>query len=166
MTASLILDLFLISLVIFLAIRSAIIGFLDELFGVGPFVLGAYLGLMFMHLLKPYVAKCMNETLASVVSFLLIFSVVFLVMKIIQYILKKIFDGQIMNSFDHGLGFIFGAAEGFFLIIIVFLVMGILQKWCDTQALRDGSFLYKFFKGLIDSASIQVMEQVPIGAAA
>ena len=86
MTPSLILDLFLISLVLFLAIRSAIIGFLDELFGVGPFVLGAYLGLMFMHLLKPYVAKCMNQTLASVVSFLLIFSVVFLVMKIIQTI--------------------------------------------------------------------------------
>ena len=166
MTPSLILDLFLISLVLFLAIRSAIIGFLDELFGVGPFVLGAYLGLMFMHLLKPYVAKCMNQTLASVVSFLLIFSVVFLVMKIIQAILKKIFESQIMTSFDHGLGFLYGAAEGVFLIVIIFIVMVLIQNWADTQSLRDGSFLYKFFKGLIDSACGQVLEQFPVGAAA
>lgn len=166
MTPSLILDLFLISLVLFLAIRSAVIGFLDELFGVGPFVLGAYLGLMFMHLLQPYVAKCMNKTLASVVSFLLIFSVVFLVMKIIQYILKKVLEGQIMNSFDHGLGFIFGAAEGIFLIMIIFIVMVLVQNVADTQALRDGSFLFKIFKGFVDTASIQVLEQVPVGAAA
>lgn len=166
MTPSLILDLFLISLVIFLAIRSSIIGLIDELFGVGPFVLGAYAGLMLMHLLQPYVARFMNSTLASVLSFLLIFSIVFLLMKIIQNVLKKVLEGEILKSFDHGLGCLVGAAEGIFLIIIVFIVMVFVQKWCDTQALRDGSFLYKFFKGVIDTASVHVLEQVPLGAAA
>lgn len=58
-----------------------------------------------------------------------------------------------------------------FLVIPVWLFVlsttaYLIQNWADTQSLRDGSFLYKFFKGLIDSACGQVLEQVPVGAAA
>ena len=80
-----IIDVIFLLVVLILCIRAAAKGFLDEVFGLGTFIVGAYFSVYLMPFLKPYLASCMNETLAAVLSFLILFIAIFLIMKIIFF---------------------------------------------------------------------------------
>ena len=75
-----IIDIILFVIIFVICIRAAINGFLDEVFGLGSFVIGGYLAFFLTPYLQPHLAKSMNETLARVLSFLLLFIIVFLFM--------------------------------------------------------------------------------------
>lgn len=152
-------DIVFCVIILILCIRAAIKGLIDEFFGLGTFIFGAYLAYRFMPLLKPYLAASMNETLASILSFILIFVAIFLVIKIIQLALKSVFSGEILVSLDHGLGFFFGAAEGIFLVVLIFIGMKMFNNYFDTTAIREASVFYKFFNGLINTAG-NVLEKI------
>ncbi|MCR5612450.1 CvpA family protein [Treponema sp.] len=155
-----ILDVIFIVASLIICIHAAIRGFLDEVFGLGTFIIGAYGAFLLMPFLKPYLAKTMNDTLATILTFLILFVAIFLIMKIIHYAFKSIFSGTILKSLDHGLGFLFGIAESVCAIIIIFIVLEAVQPWFDTQALREASFFYNFFDGAVDKASSQILEHV------
>lgn len=155
-----IIDVIFLLVVLILCIRAAAKGFLDEVFGLGTFIVGAYFSVYLMPFLKPYLASCMNETLAAVLSFLILFIAIFLIMKIIQHALKSIFSGAILKSLDHGLGFILGIAEGIFCIILILVVMEVLQPWIDTKSLRESSFLYNAFDKFVNNVSSTFLEHI------
>lgn len=157
-----VIDIVLLILALIICIRAGINGLINEVFGLGTFILGAWLAFMFMNKLQPYLAECMNDKLASVLTFLILFTCVFLIMKIIQTVLKSFFSAQILNSLDHGLGLIIGVAEGVLFIIIVFILMEILQSWIDTSEIRNGSYLYHLFQGMIDSAGFKLPETIHV----
>lgn len=152
-----IVDIILLILIFFLCIRSAINGFLDEVFGLGSFVIGGYAAFLISPFLEPYLAKSMNSTLAKVLSFLLLFIIAFLILKIIQMALKSVFSGSILKSLDHCLGFGFGAVEGIFCVFLLFFILIVLQPWIDTADFRQSSYLYKLLEGLLDSTTSKIM---------
>lgn len=154
------LDIVMLVIVFFICIRAAIKGLIDEVFGLGTFVLGAFLAFKFMNKLQPYMAKSMNPTLASILSFVILFVIVFLIMKIIQLALKSVFSGSILTSLDHGLGFIFGIAEGVFIVVLIFILMEILQAWINTDELRKASYLYNLLHNLIETTGSTIMEHI------
>ena len=147
-----IIDIILFVIIFVICIRAAINGFLDEVFGLGSFVIGGYLAFFLTPCLQPHLAKSMNETLARVLSFLLLFIIVFLFMKIIQMALKSIFSGTILKSLDHCLGFGFGAIEGVFCVFLFFFLLIVLQPWFDSENFRQSSFLYRFLEDLLNSS--------------
>lgn len=154
-----VLDIVFCVIILILCIRAAIKGLIDEFFGLGTFIFGAYLSYRLMPYLKPYLAASMNETLAAIFSFVLIFVAIFLVIKIIQLAMKSVFSGDILVSLDHGLGFFFGAAEGIFLVVLIFIGMKMFNNYFDTTAIREASVFYKWFNVLIDSAG-NILEKV------
>lgn len=147
-----VLDVIFCVVILILCIRAAIKGFIDEFFGLGTFIFGSYISYRLMPLLKPYLAASMNETLAAILSFILIFVAIFLVIKIIQLAMKSLFSGDILVSLDHGLGFFFGAAEGIFLVVLIFIGMQMFNNYFDTTAIREASVFYKLFNSLINTA--------------
>lgn len=153
------LDVVFCVIILILSVRAAIKGLIDEFFGLGTFIFGAYLAYRLMHLLKPYLAACMNDTLASILSFILIFVAIFLIIKIIQLALKSVFSGSILQSLDHGLGFFFGAAEGVFLTVLIFIGMQMFNNYFDTTAIREASVLHKILNVFINSAG-NILEKV------
>ncbi|MBQ0002488.1 MAG: CvpA family protein [Treponema sp.] len=152
-------DIVFCVIILILCIRASIKGLIDEFFGLGTFIFGAYLAYRFMHLLKPYLAACMNDTIAAILSFILIFVAIFLIIKIIQLALKSIFSGSILKSLDHGLGFFFGAAEGIFLVVLIIIGMKMFNNYFDTTAIRESSVLCRFLSSLVNSAG-NILEKV------
>lgn len=152
------LDIILLVLILFFIIKAAIRGLVDEFFGIATFIFGAYLAIRLAPKLKPYLASNMNPTLANILAFLILFIVFFLITKILQIIIKSIFSGQILSSLDHALGFIYGAAEGIVLVIIVLSVMSAFQPWIDTASLRENSFFGKILGNLINAVSTKASE--------
>ncbi len=153
-----VIDIILAILAITVCIRAGIKGLIDEVFGLGTFIIGIFLAAIFMKKLQPYLATSMNDKFAAILSFLIIFIIVFLVMKILQVILKSIFSASILNSLDHGLGILIGMVEGILLIAVVFIVMENLQTWIDTENIRNSSYLYRIFDKLFASESFQLLE--------
>ena len=150
-------DICFILITLILSIRAAIKGFIDDFFGLGTFIFGAYLAYFFMPKLSPYLEACMNPTIAKILSFLLIFIIIFLVVKIIQLALKSVFSGSILKSLDHGLGFLFGIAEGFFVIVLIFIVLDALSTWFSFPIIKESLF-YKYFNVFINSTSSKLLE--------
>ena len=150
-------DICFILITFIFSIRAAIKGFIDDFFGIGTFIFGAYLAYYFMPKLSPYIEAFMNPTLAKILAFLLIFIIIFLVVKIIQLALKSVFSGSILKSLDHGLGFFFGIAEGFFVIVLIFIILDVLSTWFTFPFVKDSLF-YRYFNGFINSTSSKLLE--------
>lgn len=142
-------DIVFLVIVFILCVRAAVKGFLDEVFGFGAVIAGIFCAFYFMPVLSPHLESSMDKKLAAVLSFVILFAAVFLLLKIIQYALKSIFSGAILKSLDHGLGFIFGIAEGCLCVFIICFIMEILQPWIDTEALRKSSVLYTVLIGAL-----------------
>ena len=90
----------------------------------------------------------MNATLAKVVAFFAIFVAAFIIIKLIQMLVKLIFSGPILKSLDKTLGLILGFLEGAALIVLVLFVMSELNGTIDSESLRSGSALSNFINGI------------------
>lgn len=134
-----VLDIFFIILVITFGIVAASHGLIKEIFGKLSFVAGAFVGFFYCGQFAPYIAKYINQPMVDIIiAFLLLFITTFLFVKIIQLIVSKFFEGDILKSLDRSLGFFFGAFEGLVVVccIIIFLKV---QTWFSTDALLNGS---------------------------
>lgn len=143
-------DIIFVLIALIFCIKAAIKGFIDEVFGVGAFILCAFGSIKLSPLLEPYLSDVMNVYLAKVLAFVIIFVGLFLIVKIIQLALKSIFSGTIFTSLDHGLGFIFGIVEAILFICIIIMILQVLQPWIDTQKIRDDSFFCRIFQFLLN----------------
>ena len=153
-------DIFFIVILIFTVINAAIKGFIHEFFSKAAFFLGIFLAAVFYPKLDIYIRKGITiEILSKIVSFLLIFIAVYIVMRLIQVIVKKAFSGEIMSGLDHSLGVFVGIAEG---IAIISLILGILymQPWFDVSDLLENSIFHKILGELLSSPVNEIKEIV------
>ena len=90
-----------------------------------------------------------NQIASDVLSFLVIFIAVFLFIKIIQTILSKVFDGEIMKGLDRSLGFFFGLVEGI-VIVYVFIFLALKQPWFPKPEFLTSSIFVKMFEHIIN----------------
>lgn len=145
-----IIDIIFILIIISCAIFCTIKGFIDELFGVGCPILSGVLGIFFNKFLSVPLSKYIKQDwLCYTLSFAIIFITVFLILKIIQIIIKKIFDGSIFNSLDRVLGFIFGLLEGVAIVGIILYVINIQPWFLDLKELTSNSFFSRILSPLL-----------------
>ncbi|MCQ2247412.1 MAG: CvpA family protein [Treponema sp.] len=114
-------------------------GFINELFGKIVPVISIWVAFVFCgFLVQPLSGVIHIHFLAVVLSFLIVFVASFLVLKIIQQVIKAIFDCEIFKSLDRFLGFVLGLVEGLALVCVILIVM-YAQPWFDVAPVLKGS---------------------------
>ena len=84
-----------------------------------------------------------------VLAFILIFITAFLIVKIIQILIEKAFDGEIMKSLDRVLGFAFGALEGI-LIVSCIMILVCAQIWFSSAFIAEKSTMYHVLSPILE----------------
>ena len=133
-------DLVFIIIIAACVLLSFFKGFVASFFGKATFIVAILLGIFFAPRFDVFVAKYVNiPYVKTIISFFIIFIVSFLLLKVVQLIVKSIFSGEIMGSLDKALGFFWGLAEGL-LIVGVICVILIVQPFVDLTELLSKSF--------------------------
>lgn len=137
------LDIMLTVVILYFAITAAYNGFINEIFGKLAFFLG-FVGAVFLcGMLSPYFDHIVrSRILSACLSFMIIFAVIFLFVKIIQMLVSGIFRGKIAHSLDQALGFVFGLMEGVG-IVCLFLIIAVAQPWGNTAHFREICFYWE-----------------------
>ena len=144
-------DIIFAIIVLVFAIMACTNGFIKELFGKVSVILGIFVASFFCGALKPYMAKIINNSAVSlVVSFLLLFIVTFLFVKIIQYMVGNFLSGEILQSLDRVLGFFFGLFEGLIVVCCVFIIIQ-AQPWFEgLKEFFSNGFFWSILGKLLD----------------
>ena len=145
-----VLDYIFIAILLIFTIRGFARGLINEVFGIGSLIFPLLFGFLFYHRMAEIFAKSMNPLLAKILGFLAIFICSFILIKIVQMLVKTIFSGAILNSLDKTLGLLMGFVEGAALVFVILYAMVSLNGTVDSQALREQSVVSNF------------MEQIPI----
>ncbi len=144
-----IIDLIFLGIILVCAIVALIRGFINELFGMGVPVISAWVAILFYSRLVPVFDPLVKiHVLAVVISFLIFFAGIFIILKILQLLIKKIFSAKIFTSLDRILGFVFGLVEGLAIVAIVLIILS-AQSWFDVSELLNGSIFYKMLSGVL-----------------
>lgn len=143
-------DVIFIIVILALAIHGAINGFVSEFFGKAAVILGIMLSVFFYKKLVPYINTYVDSLfLCNVFSFLIIFVVVYLLVKIIEHFVGAFFENEIMGGLDHTIGFFLGVVEGI-LVISVLIILLNAQPWFNVaEAFKDSVFYQKLGNVLV-----------------
>ncbi len=143
-------DVIFLAIILVFAIVSAIKGFINAIFNKLCWILGLIAAFLFYNMLSvPMKDFVKNQIASDILSFLVIFIAVFLFIKIIQTILSKVFDGEIMKGLDRSLGFFFGLVEGI-VIVYVFIFLALKQPWFPKPEFLTSSIFVKMFEHIIN----------------
>lgn len=127
-------------LIIFLfAVLAGINGFLNEFFGKAAPVVAVWVALiLYKPLVFPIQQYVKNMTVSVILSFTLIFVMAFIVVKLLQSMMKNIFGGEIFIQLDRFLGFLFGIIEGFAIVCVILILLRI-QPWFSVTSILERS---------------------------
>jgi membrane protein required for colicin V production len=93
-------------------------------------------------------APALVRNIPEILAFALIFVVIFLAVKLVEYLLSDIVQRISLGGVDRFLGFLFGMAEGIAVISLLFLALK-LQPVFDAAPLLEGSFFAELLLPLI-----------------
>lgn len=142
------LDIVLLVVLVLVVVRSSIIGFIAEFFSKAAVIFGILCSVMFFRRLSPFIMRVTGaDSFTDAISFLLIFLAVYLIIKIIQQLVGRAFEGESMTNLNRAMGFFLGIAEGMLLVMFFFFLLQ-EQPWFDVSFLTKGSFLAGIFGSL------------------
>ena len=143
-------------IILIFAISGVIKGFIDNVFGKIAFIAGILLGYLFYKDVATGILKDIKIPMAAnIIALLLIFVVTFLIIKLVQMIIARIFEWSILKSLDRTLGFIFGIVEGFSAICLIIFLLN-AQPFFNIQPILDGSFYYNIITSLFNSTKEEI----------
>ena len=128
-------------LMLAIAVRAALRGFVEEISATASVVLGLLLAGFFFDEGAAYIRArgiLSIRILPEIIAFVLLFLAVFIVVKLVELLLKDIVRRIKITPADHVLGFFFGLAEGLAIIIAVLFIFHI-QPLFDAESLLSGS---------------------------
>ena len=122
-------------ILLILAFRAAIRGFVKELLGTAALLLGIVSAVLFSGLVAGLIDRYIGPTIWSqVIAFLLIFLLVYVMVKIFENALNRLIERIHLDQLDKALGFFLGVVEGLLVVFVVVLLIQI-QPFFDPQAL-------------------------------
>lgn len=126
-------------IVVILAIRAAVRGFVKELLGTAALILGIVAAVLFSGFASGYIDQLIGPSVwTQVIAFLGIFLVVYLVVKIFEGALNRLIERIHLNQLDHALGLFVGIVEGIVVVFVLLLLIQI-QPFFDPESLMAGS---------------------------
>ncbi len=160
-------DIVVIIIILLSAGLAFVRGFVRESLSLGTWSIAAYLGFTQYALVAPYLETSIQQPqLRDFAGGLVIFLGVLLLLIPFSMYIRSFIKGEHITSIDRSFGFLFGAARGFFLISIVYLIVSwllpeekqpIWLKEANTKpALAYGADLVK---NLIPQEQRELMEK-------
>jgi membrane protein required for colicin V production len=133
---------FLVLLGIF-AIRGYVRGFVTELFSWAAMVVGIIAAVFLYHGGAVFIrdkTALKVEYLPEILAFVAIFLIVFVLIKIIEGVLKDIVTGVNISGVDKFLGIIFGVVEGIAIISLTLFILIIQPVFSPDKILSESFF--------------------------
>ena len=132
-------DIVFAIVIVILAIRAAIRGFVKELMGTAALFLGIIVAVLFSGAVAQLIEQFMGVTVWSqVIAFLVLFLLVYLVVKIFEGALNRLIERIHLNQLDHALGLFLGIVEGILVVFIILMLIQI-QPFFDKETMLSGS---------------------------
>ena len=139
-----VLDWVCLGIIILLAIRCLVRGFVAEILSVAAYVVGAAAALLLYRqggaLLASRFAKL---PIPEGIAFALIFGLAFLLTRLLGSALKEGLEAANLALFDRVLGFILGAFEGLVAVSVILLLLQAIAPLIDTTKILDASLFAK-----------------------
>lgn len=144
------------AIIIILAVRCFVRGFVHEVLSVASIAVGILAGLLLSNTVIAQVlpkigVSALPYQVQYVIAFLGCFIVGFIVMKIIERMLRQGLEATSLDIFDKILGLALGVAEGF-IIIGLFIVILQIQPFADVSAVLDNSLYFRLIGPIIGPA--------------
>ncbi len=141
------------AVVIVLAARCFVRGFVHEVLSVASIAVGILAGLLLsntviVQLLPMIKANALPYQAQYSIAFLLCFIAGFVVMKIIERMLREGLEATSLDVFDRLLGLVLGVVEGF-IVVGLFIVILEIQPLVDVSSLLSQSLYVKLIGPLI-----------------
>ena len=147
-------------IILIFAIAGIIKGFVNNVMGKLALALGILMACMFYKTAGiNLLASVENITFRNILGFLIVFVVVFLIVKCIQVIISRVFEWEVLKSLDRTLGFVFGAVEGLAVIGLLMFLLSI-QPFFDVSGIFKDSFFYSLLNIILSGKSKEIMSNV------
>jgi membrane protein required for colicin V production len=146
-----VIDIVFTVLILLVLIRAALRGFIEEVMSMASLVLGLGAA-FFLHkrgaafLVERYIPDI--KVLPEILAFIAIFLIVFLAVRLLEFILKDIAARVNLGGLDALLGAVFGVAEGVVLVSLILFLL-IIQPLYDMQPLLEKSFFARLLAPFI-----------------
>jgi membrane protein required for colicin V production len=141
------LDWVFIIVLVLLGVRCMVRGFIAEVLSVAAVLAGLLAGLFLYkgagQLFVTWGLKATPALLPAILGFAAVFLLAFLVVKIIERLLKQGIEAAELGGVDRAAGLVLGLAEGLLVIAIVLVAMSLLEpglKLAGFTKLLKGSF--------------------------
>jgi membrane protein required for colicin V production len=140
-----------------LGVRCMIKGFVAEILSVAAIFVGALAGLFLYksagQLFMRWGLPSKPELLSTILGFMAVFLVAFLVVKFVARLLEEGIEAAELGGVDRALGLVLGLVEGLILVSFVLVAMSLLEPTLksvvDYSKLLDGSFFARLILPII-----------------
>ncbi len=148
------LDIIIMLVIIAAAVRGTIKGFVAEAASMAALILGIGGAILFSRKLSIVLEKYLGRTAWNqIITFLLIFLLIYIAIKMIEGILHAIFEKLNLNKLDRALGFFLGVAEGLLVGGLVLFVLN-WQPIFETHEFLRNSLFYRLLLPLLPRPDI------------
>ncbi|MCL2043284.1 MAG: CvpA family protein [Treponema sp.] len=146
-----IIDIIIIVIIALFVLRSSAKGFVSEFFSLAAVVFGLLFAILFFRRAALFISEYFSleiNLLADIISFVLLFLVVFMIIKFLGVIIKDIITKIKLTGLDRLLGFAYGLAKG---IVVVYLLLFIIriQPLFNPNIILGNSSLVELFMRII-----------------
>jgi membrane protein required for colicin V production len=147
-----VIDFIFIGLIALFVIRCFLKGFIGELFSMAAILFGALASIYFFKngavFLKEQFLHDAKSPLPEILAFIGLFIIVFVIVKLLEILLKSVIHKIKLGSADRFLGLVFGLAEGIAVVsLLLFLIR--YQPLFNPEKLLEDSFFAKLLLPLI-----------------
>ncbi|MGO8694321.1 MAG: CvpA family protein [Rectinemataceae bacterium] len=137
-------DWVFLAMVVLMAARCFMRGFVEEILSVAAFGGGLVAALLLYRTGGELVRTRLRvEAFPEILAFLAIFLVVFLIVKLIERMLSEGIEATSLEGTDRFLGLFLGAVEGMILVSLILVAMALLRPIVDFDGILAKSFFAK-----------------------
>lgn len=134
---------------VFFIIKVTVRGFIAEFFSKAAVILGLIVAVIFYKLLTPFIVEKFEiKALSALISFLSLFLITYLVIKLVEVLLGSLFSHPTLKSLDRALGFFLGLIEGVLVISVLLIIINIQPLFAPKKILSN-SIVAKIFSPVI-----------------
>jgi membrane protein required for colicin V production len=139
-------------LIVVLAVRGAIRGFVAEFGSVAALFLGLGGAIALYKSVATLLGKWFGTSLWNpLIAFLVVFLLIYLVVKVLERLLAALFDKLELERLDRAIGLFLGLAEGLLLAGVILFLLN-WQPFYDTRGLLRDSLFARFLSPLLPSS--------------
>ncbi|MDR1127118.1 MAG: CvpA family protein [Treponema sp.] len=149
-----VIDIIFLILILIFAIHAGLKGFVEQISSVASVIFGMLAGFFFYKngaaFLKTKLPSLESvKILPEILSFIILFFIVFVAVKFIGALLKSIVEGVHLGKLDKVLGFLVGAIEGLaFVAAIIFIIN--IQPLFEPSSVLSGSVFTQSLAPLLE----------------